>query len=150
MLWGPPGTLQKGVAAIQDIVEDLGFPKNSFSIVDGSGLTRSTQVTPKMIYQVLLSAHQDFGMYPEFISSLGIAGEDGTLRNRIPGSDNQAPLRGKTGTLDGVSSLAGYVPSKDGELLAFAILLNDPKLQQGRMSGWVDQIAKHFREISRR
>ncbi|NBX93984.1 MAG: D-alanyl-D-alanine carboxypeptidase/D-alanyl-D-alanine-endopeptidase [Proteobacteria bacterium] len=149
-MWGPPGTLQKGVAAIQDIVEDLGFPKNSFSIVDGSGLTRSTQVTPKMIYQVLLSAHQDFGMYPEFISSLGIAGEDGTLRNRIPGSDNQAPLRGKTGTLDGVSSLAGYVPSKDGELLAFAILLNDPKLQQGRMSGWVDQIAKHFREISRR
>ena len=149
-MWGPPGTLQKGVAAVQDILEDLGITKNSYSIVDGSGLTRSTQVTPKQIFKVLVSAHEDFGMYPEFISSLGIAGEDGTLRNRLPSSDNQAPLRGKTGSLDGVNSLAGYVPSRDGELLAFAILLNDTKMQHGRMTGWVDQIAKSIREISRK
>lgn len=149
-MWGPPGTLQKGIATVQDVLEDIGIPKNTFSIVDGSGLTRSTQVTPRQILKVLIAAHRDFGMYPEFLSSLGVAGEDGTLRNRLPSSNGSGVLRGKTGSLDGVASLAGYVPSRDGELLAFAIMLNDPKVQYGRMTGWVDQIARAIRDITRK
>lgn len=149
-MWGAPGTLQKGIAAVQDILENIGIAKNSYTIVDGSGLTRSTQVTPRHIFKVLVSAHRDFGMYPEFLSSLGVAGEDGTLRNRLPTSDGQGVLRGKTGSLDGVASLAGYVASRDGELLSFAIILNDPKLKHGKMTGWVDHIARAIRDISRK
>ena len=149
-MWGAPGTLQKGIAAVQDILENIGISKNSYTIVDGSGLTRSTQVTPRQIFKVLNSAHRDFSMYPEFLASLGVAGEDGTLRNRLPTSEGQGVLRGKTGSLDGVSSLAGYVASRDGELLSFAIVLNDPKLKHGKMTGWVDQIAKAIRDISRK
>jgi len=149
-MWGPPGTLKKGIAAVQDLLEDLGIQKSDYSIVDGSGLTRETQVTPQQIYRVLTAVHRDFNIYPEFISSLGVAGEDGTLRNRLPTSLGQGTIRGKTGSLDGVASLAGYVPSRDGELLAFAIILNDPKLRYGRMTHWVDQIAKAIRDITRK
>lgn len=149
-MWGAPGTLQKGIAAVQDILEDLGIPKSAYTIVDGSGLTRGTQVTPRQIYKVLSAVHRDFNIYPEFISSLGVAGEDGTLRNRLPTSIGQGTIRAKTGSLDGVASLAGYVPSRDGELLAFAVILNDPQLRYGRMTGWVDQIAKAIRDITRK
>jgi len=149
-MWGPPGTLQKGLATVQDVLEDIGISKNAYTIADGSGLTRSTQVTPRQILRVLVSAHRDFGIYPEFLSSLGVSGEDGTLRNRLPTSAGMNVLRGKTGSLDGVASLAGYVPSKDGELLAFAILLNDPQVKYGKMTGWVDQIARGIRDITRK
>lgn len=149
-MWGPPGTLQKGLATVQDVLEDMGISKTAYQIADGSGLTRSTQVTPRQIVKVLIAAHRDFGMYPEFLSSLGVAGEDGTLRNRLPSSSGLGVLRGKTGSLDGVASLAGYVPSRDGELLAFAIILNDTKVQYGRMTGWVDQIARAIRDITRK
>ena len=149
-MWGAPGTLQKGIAAVQDILEDLGIAKSTYTIVDGSGLTRGTQVTPRHIYKVLSAVHRDFNIYPEFISSLGVAGEDGTLRSRLPTSIGQGTIRAKTGSLDGVASLAGYVPSRDGELLAFAIILNDPQLRYGRMTGWVDQLAKAVRDITRK
>jgi D-alanyl-D-alanine carboxypeptidase/D-alanyl-D-alanine-endopeptidase (penicillin-binding protein 4) len=149
-MWGAPGTLQKGLATVQDVLEDMGISKNAYNIADGSGLTRATQVTPRQILKVLIAAHRDFGIYPEFLSSLGVAGEDGTLRNRLPSSSGLGVLRGKTGSLDGVASLAGYVPSRDGELLAFAIILNDPKVQYGRMTGWVDQIARAIRDITRK
>lgn len=149
-MWGPPGTLQKGLATVQDVLEDIGIPKNAYTIADGSGLTRSTQVTARQILRVLIAAHRDFSIYPEFLSSLGVSGEDGTLRNRLPTSAGMNVLRGKTGSLDGVASLAGYVPSRDGELLAFAIVLNDPQVKYGRMTGWVDQIARGIRDITRK
>lgn len=146
-MWGAPGTLQKGLATVQDALEDLGINKDSYNIADGSGLTRETRVTAKQIGTVLVAARKDFSIAPEFMASLGISGEDGTLRSRLPTSSEDELIRAKTGSLDGVSSLAGYVSAKDGEVLAFAVVLNDPTLKYGRMSGWVDQIARGFREI---
>lgn len=146
-MWGAPGTLQKGLATVQDALEDLGINKDSYHIADGSGLTRETRVTAKQIGTVLVAARKDFSIAPEFMASLGISGEDGTLRSRLPTSSEDELIRAKTGSLDGVSSLAGYISAKDGELLAFAVVLNDPTLKYGRMSGWVDQIARGFREI---
>jgi len=146
-MWGAPGTLQKGLATVQDALEDLGISKDSYQIADGSGLTRETRVTARQIAKVLVAANQDFAVSPEFIASLGISGEDGTLRSRLPTSAGDSLIRAKTGSLDGVSSLAGYVPSRNGELLAFAIVLNDPTGKYGRMSGWVDQLAQGFRNL---
>jgi len=147
--WGPPGTLQKGITAMGDALEDIGIPRNSYQIQDGSGLTRDTHVTARQIATILAAAYRDFSIAPEFIASLGIAGEDGTLKNRFPNSSVQSLLRAKTGTLDGVTALAGYLPSADNEMLAFAILLNDPRQKHGRMSGWADQIALALSKFTR-
>jgi serine-type D-Ala-D-Ala carboxypeptidase/endopeptidase (penicillin-binding protein 4) len=151
--WGEPGTMQKGVSALQDVLEDIGIPRKSYQISDGSGLTRNTRVTARQILQVLRAAYKDLSLGPEFMASLGIAGEDGTLRHRFSASTSSAPsffLRAKTGTLDGVSALAGYSVSPDKENLAFAILLNDPKLKYGKMTAWVDQIAAAITKNSKK
>ena len=62
---------------------------------------------------------------PEYLSSVGIAGKDGTLRYRFEGSEAVGRLRAKTGTLENVSALSGYVQSVGGERFAFSVLVND-------------------------
>jgi D-alanyl-D-alanine carboxypeptidase/D-alanyl-D-alanine-endopeptidase (penicillin-binding protein 4) len=147
--WAPPGTLQKGITTLQDLLEDLGIKKGTYHIQDGSGLTRDTKVTARQITRVLVAAYHDFSISPEFLSSLGVAGEDGTLKNRFSGSELKSLLRAKTGTIDGVSALAGYFPTKDGEIIAFSILLNDPGMKYGKMSHWIDQITLEISRFTR-
>lgn len=147
---GVPGSIEKGLVTMKDVLNEIGIKPGDYTISDGSGLTRETRVTPRQIVKVLRSANKDFGMMPEFTASFGIAGEDGTLRNRMPTEDLQGQLRAKTGSIDGVAALAGYVPSQSGELLAFAILFNDKRMKLGRLTPWVDRIAKAVQGFSRR
>ncbi len=149
-VYGAPGTLEKGIKAVENALADIGIAPNSYSISDGSGLTRKTKVTARQIVRVLTSAAQDFSIAPEFTASLGVGGEDGTLRNRFPAEATHTTVRGKTGSLDGVNALAGYLTTKENENLAFAIVLNDPGLRFGRMSAWVDKIALEFSKFSRK
>lgn len=148
-VWGVPGTMEKGIAAVENVLEDVGIPKGRYKIVDGSGLTRETRVTARQVGRVLQVGYQDFGTSPEFIASLGIAGEDGTMKRRAL-AINESVIRAKTGSLDGVSSLAGYVTSADNEMLVFVILLNDPKFKYGRMSAWADQIVAAVSKFKRK
>lgn len=148
-VWGVPGTMEKGIAALENVLEDIGIPKNFYKIVDGSGLTRETHVTARQVARVLQMAHKDFSSSPEFIASLGIGGEDGTMKRRTL-AVNESVIRAKTGSLDGVSSLAGYVNSAENEILVFAILLNDPKLKYGKMSQWADQVAAAVSKFHRK
>jgi D-alanyl-D-alanine carboxypeptidase/D-alanyl-D-alanine-endopeptidase (penicillin-binding protein 4) len=142
--------MAKGVQVMEECLENLGIPRNSYSIHDGSGLTRETRVTARQMLKVLLAAYNDFGMSPEFLASMGIAGEDGTIRNRFGASTLTGLLRAKTGTLDGVSALAGFAPAVDGELIAFVILINDPRMRFGHMSGWADQVAVALSKYTRK
>jgi D-alanyl-D-alanine carboxypeptidase/D-alanyl-D-alanine-endopeptidase (penicillin-binding protein 4) len=147
--WGPPGTLEKGLTALGDALEDIGIPRKSYEIQDGSGLTRNTRVTPRQIVTLLTAAYKDFAMAPEFEASLGIGGEDGTLRNRFPSMAGRPLVRAKTGTLDGVTALAGFIQTESGERLAFSIMLNDLANKFGRMAGWADQVATALTKFTR-
>jgi serine-type D-Ala-D-Ala carboxypeptidase/endopeptidase (penicillin-binding protein 4) len=149
-VWGQPGTIDKGVKALEDALEGIGIPRKTYTIIDGSGLTRKTRVTARQIVKVLASAASDLAIAPEFTASLGVGGEDGTLRNRFPAELTRSTIRGKTGSLDGVNALAGYMETKDKENIAFAIILNDPGLRYGRMSAWVDKVALEFNQFSRK
>lgn len=147
---GAPGSIEKGLATMRDVLSDIGIRPGDYTISDGSGLTRETRVTPRQVVKVLRAAHKDFGMMPEFVASFGIAGEDGTLRNRMPTEELQGQLRAKTGSIDGVAALAGYVPTANGELVAFAILFNDKRMKLGRLTPWIDRIAKAVQGFTRR
>ena len=61
---------------------------------------------------------------PQFVSSLAVAGETGTLADEMQGTVAQGRCHGKTGTLAGVANLAGYCTARDGHTLAFAFLMN--------------------------
>jgi D-alanyl-D-alanine carboxypeptidase/D-alanyl-D-alanine-endopeptidase (penicillin-binding protein 4) len=76
----------------------------------------------------------------DFVASLPVAGRDGTIRRRMGGSQAAGMLRAKTGTLDGVTSLSGYVETAAGDRLAFAILVNDVRGGRGGAVRAVDAL----------
>lgn len=93
-------------------------------IHDGSGLTRRNRVSPAMVTRLLVSLHDDPLLAPVVRDALPRAGATGTLARRMRGTAAQGRCRAKTGTINGVSSLAGYCTAASGRELAFAILQN--------------------------
>lgn len=121
-LYGAPGTLAKGTRAIMDYLASAGVKPGTFRIVNGSGLTHENRITPQDLSSVLRKIYYDLSVAPEFMTSLAIAGIDGTIRNRFMGTDAVGLVRAKTGTLNGVSALSGYVGEKD-DVLIFSIFV---------------------------
>lgn len=118
---GEPGTWQKGRQVIGEFLAEIGA---AFRVVDGSGLSRYNLVTTELLVDLLVFVYNDFELMPDYVASLPIAGVDGTLRNRMKGMHAEKVLRAKTGTLSGVSALAGYTVTANGEVLAFSILIS--------------------------
>lgn len=122
---GLPGTTEKGLRSVAAYLDRLGVSRDGVVLVNGSGLSRETRVRPSVIDAVLVDMARDPQLAPEFASSLSVAGRDGTLWSRFREDGMQGRVRGKTGTLDGVHCLAGYVHAADDEVYAFAFLVND-------------------------
>lgn len=121
-LYGAPGTLAKGTHAVMDFLTSEGIKPGAYRIVNGSGLTHENRITPQDLSSLLRKIYYDLSVAPEFMSSLAIAGIDGTIRNRFMGTDAVGLVRAKTGTLNGVSALSGYVGDKD-DVLIFSIFV---------------------------
>jgi D-alanyl-D-alanine carboxypeptidase/D-alanyl-D-alanine-endopeptidase (penicillin-binding protein 4) len=95
--------------AILDFIEDNGIYSTGTAVVDGSGISRFDQITPGAIVGLLEVMYFDINNYTDFYNSLAIAGTNGTLRHRMNGSLAENNFHGKTGSLSGVTSLAGYL-----------------------------------------
>ncbi|MCU1280861.1 MAG: D-alanyl-D-alanine carboxypeptidase, partial [bacterium] len=121
-LYGAPGTLAKGTRAVMDFLTSEGIKPGAYKIVNGSGLTHENRITPQDLSSLLRKIYYDMSVAPEFMASLAIAGIDGTIRNRFMGTDAVGLVRAKTGTLNGVSALSGYVGDKD-DVLIFSIFV---------------------------
>jgi D-alanyl-D-alanine carboxypeptidase/D-alanyl-D-alanine-endopeptidase (penicillin-binding protein 4) len=93
------------------------------TMVDGSGLSRRNRTTPRDVVELLVGMDESDLADPMRIS-LAVAGQSGTLADRMRGTAAQGRCRAKTGTLDGVSNLAGYCVSRSGARTAFAILMS--------------------------
>lgn len=122
--YGAPGTAQKGLDAVGEFLEKNGVAKGSWTIRNGSGLARDNKVSPRTFVQALSAAYDDFEVRGDFVASMGIAGEDGTLAHRMIGTPAEGNIRAKTGTVDGSTCIAGYARAANGHTLAFAILMN--------------------------
>ena len=105
---GAPGTEQKGVAAVRDWLQgkQLDFPE--LVLENGAGLSREVRISAEHLGQLLLHAWRS-PLMPEYMSSLPVAALDGTLRKRFAGTAMEGRVHLKTGLLDGVRGLAGYV-----------------------------------------
>ncbi len=120
---GAPGTTAKGVEVVREYLLSLGLPDESFTLVNGSGLSRASKMSPRVLTTVMVDMAHDPRVGHEFASSLAIAGQDGTLHQRLAADSGR--MRGKTGTLDGAHCLTGYIEAADRRLYAFAFLVND-------------------------
>ncbi|HTX46023.1 MAG TPA: D-alanyl-D-alanine carboxypeptidase/D-alanyl-D-alanine-endopeptidase [Solirubrobacteraceae bacterium] len=117
--FGGAGTTAAGAAVVRAQIA------NSFAIHpqldDGSGLSYGDATSPEQVVTLL----KDMADNAYFMSSLAVAGESGTLVDEMRGTYAQGRCRGKTGTLEAVSNLVGYCTARDGNLIAFAFLMND-------------------------
>ncbi len=125
-LKGAPGSFQKGIEVVESFLErEVGLPSGSYVMKNGSGLNDTNRFSATQLTRILRFMHSRFPLAPEYLSSVGIAGKDGTLKYRFEGSEAVGRLRAKTGTLENVSALSGYVQATGGELFVFAMMVND-------------------------
>jgi D-alanyl-D-alanine carboxypeptidase/D-alanyl-D-alanine-endopeptidase (penicillin-binding protein 4) len=118
--FGGAGSRSAGADVVRDTLDDLGVRPR---IVDGSGLSRLNRTTPRQVVRLLERMHnQDVAQ--SFRSSLAIPGLTGTVKNRMRGTAASRGCQLKTGTLRGVSALAGYCTTVAGRDIGFALLMN--------------------------
>jgi D-alanyl-D-alanine carboxypeptidase/D-alanyl-D-alanine-endopeptidase (penicillin-binding protein 4) len=127
--FGPPATLEKGAATLAEWGAQRGVDLQGVEIDNGSGLSRSTHISVLQMAKVLSVAWRS-PFAPEFMASLPLAGLDGTLRSRMKSSPAGA-VRLKTGHLDGVSGVAGYVTPPGGKIYVLVSLVNSPRADYG-------------------
>jgi D-alanyl-D-alanine carboxypeptidase/D-alanyl-D-alanine-endopeptidase (penicillin-binding protein 4) len=112
---GEQGNSFYSTQAILNFIEDEGIYSGGTKIVDGSGISRFDQVTAGALVGLLEKMYFNIAQFEDFYNSLSIAGVDGTLEKRMRGTSADSNFRGKTGTLNGVSSISGYVTDADGD-----------------------------------
>jgi D-alanyl-D-alanine carboxypeptidase/D-alanyl-D-alanine-endopeptidase (penicillin-binding protein 4) len=122
---GRPGTFADGTDAVREVLTELGVPTDGTVLLDGSGLARGSAVAPETLGRLLaLAADGSRPRLDGLVSGLPVAGFSGTLSLRYAagGADDAAGLvRAKTGTLTGVSTLAGVAPV-DGRPVVFVVM----------------------------
>ncbi|GAB4299234.1 MAG: D-alanyl-D-alanine carboxypeptidase/D-alanyl-D-alanine-endopeptidase [Ignavibacteriaceae bacterium] len=119
---GKQGNSFFATQAIITFMKENGIFSEGTSIVDGSGISRFDKVTPGAISRLMERMYFDLKNFDDFYNSLSIAGVDGTLSDRLIGTCAENNFRGKTGTLNGVSSLSGYLTTKSGDDLIITII----------------------------
>jgi D-alanyl-D-alanine carboxypeptidase/D-alanyl-D-alanine-endopeptidase (penicillin-binding protein 4) len=147
----PPGTFPTNDAALEGLrarLQSWGIPPDGQQLVDGSGLSSRNVISSETLLTVMRHMAAD-GTTSPFVTALPIAGWDGSLASRMTGTAAQGNVRAKTGTMSNVRSLAGYVTTRDGELLAFAIIVNNFEGSGAAALKAIDAIAIKLAEFSR-
>ncbi|WP_291515590.1 D-alanyl-D-alanine carboxypeptidase/D-alanyl-D-alanine-endopeptidase [Bdellovibrio sp. ArHS] len=117
-------TLADGMQVINEHLQSLGLPADQYKINSPSGLSRENRISSFAMWKVLDHLRDDFRVQPEFLTSLPIAGVDGTLKKRMKNSSAERWVRAKTGFLTNVVSLAGYAGLEDGRVVTFSFVYN--------------------------
>ncbi|MCK4850281.1 MAG: D-alanyl-D-alanine carboxypeptidase/D-alanyl-D-alanine-endopeptidase [Phycisphaerae bacterium] len=127
------GNWKNGAAAVGRFLtgKEVGARPEEFTIADGSGLSRNNLLSPTALVAVLkyMAKHPDA---ETFRNSLAVWGQSGTLKWRSSKSVLAGRVFAKTGTINGVRSLSGYLRTKRGKLIAFSILLNEVPRKKGQ------------------
>ena len=127
-----PNSDQLGLEAVRGFLENVvHIPADSVVLHDGSGLSRHDLITPNAVVSLYSYMANQSKNAQAWRDSLTIAGVDGTLRNRFKGTAAAGNFRGKTGTIDQVSALSGYMTTVGGEPVIVSIIVNDvPEVRQ--------------------
>jgi len=127
---GKPGTEEGGRKVVDDWLRKNGLQFCELSYDNGAGLSRNVRMTARDFGSMLRFAWQQPYM-PEYVSSLSLAGLDGTLSYRFDAPSLAGNAHLKTGSLDHVTAIAGYLQSRSGRRFAVAMLQNHPDIHRG-------------------
>ncbi|MCS7066352.1 MAG: D-alanyl-D-alanine carboxypeptidase/D-alanyl-D-alanine-endopeptidase, partial [Fimbriimonadales bacterium] len=135
------GSTAAGIEAVREFLQSARLEMGACHLVDGSGLSRMNAISAENLVRLLLFMARS--PYAEtFRHSLPIFGVDGTLRNRLRDTPVQGNGYAKTGSLYRVSALAGYLTTRSGRQLAFAILMNHYNAPASEARALQDQIVR--------
>ena len=131
LTYNQPATPERGAQVIKNWLSLKGIPTAGLYIDNGSGLSREERIPASTMARLLAAAYASPVM-PEFISSLPIAGSDGTMRRRLKDADIAGKAHIKTGSINGVRSIAGYVLAASGKRYLVVCMINHPNADQSR------------------
>ena len=122
--YGSEGSFEEGTRVVRQFLVNAGVDDNDFFLYDGSGLSPKDKIAPRAFTRLLVYASQQpWGV--AWRETLPVAGVDGTLDNRFKNTPFKGKMWAKTGTLDEVNALSGYVTAASGRMVAFSILVNN-------------------------
>ena len=134
------GTVQAGRATVLRVLREWQMDEQALMLFDGSGLSRYNYLTAELLAKVLERMYLDPRHREPFLASLAVAGQEGTVANRLRRTRAQGNARVKTGSISNVRSLSGYLRSRDGELLVFAMIANDFNIPAATVN-WITDLA---------
>ena len=117
-----PASDRSARTVIKRLVNKIGLNPANYKFADGSGLSLYNYVSAELEVRMLRYAYRNENIYHHLIQALPIAGQDGTLKKRMRGAFTNGNVKAKTGTVTGISSLAGYCTSSNGHRLCFSII----------------------------
>ncbi|MEO8649643.1 MAG: D-alanyl-D-alanine carboxypeptidase/D-alanyl-D-alanine-endopeptidase [Acidobacteriota bacterium] len=120
----PTDSSELGLAEVKSFLTSIGVAPDGIIQHDGSGLSRHDLITPAAVVQLYLYMGKQSKYSQVWRDSLTIAGVDGTLKSRLTGTKAAGNLRGKTGTIDQVSALSGYMSTAAGEQVIVSFVVN--------------------------
>jgi len=126
---------------IKKTLSKAGISEIPYRIADGSGLSLYNYVTPEILTRLLIYAYRDQRIFMNLYAALPIAGQDGTLKKRMKEPYVSGKVRAKTGTLSGISSLAGYALTPNYHMLAFCII-NQGIMKNAEGRGFQDRVCE--------
>lgn len=145
---GPACSWKRGVERATSALQALGLPADSFLIVNGSGLYRATMVSPASMTALLVAMATDTTRAGAFLGSLAVSGKPGTMHRRLTAKRVRGKVKGKTGTLDEVVSLSGYVPTRRGRTLAFSVFINGANSERtGAIRRKIDRLVRKLERL---
>jgi len=127
----PSATIARSTAAIQQwlVTQKLQFPE--LVLENGSGLSRAERISPQSLVELLQHATRS-PFSAELVASLPILGMDGTMKKRFKGNEIAGYAHLKSGMLEGVKSMAGYVQAQSGEQWIVVFIINHPNAKHGQ------------------
>ncbi|MBR3079963.1 MAG: D-alanyl-D-alanine carboxypeptidase/D-alanyl-D-alanine-endopeptidase [Prevotella sp.] len=148
MFYQTAASAKKGLARAKDAREvtkrlfaRLGLGHYPYKVADGSGLSLYNYVSVELLCALLRYAWHSSDISQALIPALPVAGVDGTLKDRMKGTKAQGNVYAKTGTLTGISSLAGYCTTAGGHQLCFAII-NQGVMRNATGKAFQDRVCK--------
>lgn len=133
------GNRQAGIEEMRVFLKEAGVPASEYVLNDGSGLSRTSLVTPDAVVKLLRFMYRS-PQRENWLNILPVGGEDGTLRLRLRGTAAAGRIHAKTGSLTHVTALSGYAERKDGTMLAFSFLANNQSAPAGEVRAALDKI----------
>lgn len=139
--YGPPATVANGERALREWLAAQGLQFPELAVDNGSGLSRITRISAASMATLLDTAWKS-RYWPEIAASVPLGGQDGTLHRRFVDLGPEARIRMKTGHLDGVGAIAGWVAARSGRPLSVVVLINHPGAQYGGGEAVIDTVVR--------